>query len=265
MRITYRRKNNRDYWNDRWENIPADVPMENTDAYPLKYSEILLKNWKNGPILEAGCGNGRILRFYNDKGFDIIGFDFIEVAVKKLQKVDPNLKVDVGNITKLKYADGSFKYVLAFGLYHNLENGLQDALKETHRVLEHNGFVCASFRADNIQNRFTDWLSNEKSDNSNLNNSKVFHKMNLTRKEFSSLFKDHGFEIESIYPVENMPILYKFSIFRAHSHKDFDENIARSEGYRLSGLGQILQNMLMKFFPNQFCNIYVIIAKKNKS
>ena len=87
MRITYRRKNNRDYWNDRWENIPADVPMENTDAYPLKYSEILLKNWKNGPILEAGCGNGRILRFYNDKGFDIIGFDFIEVAVKKLQKV----------------------------------------------------------------------------------------------------------------------------------------------------------------------------------
>jgi len=86
--------------------------------------------------------------------------------------------------------------------------------------------------------------------------------MNLTKNEFSSLFNKNGFEIENIYPVENMPILYKFSFFRAQSHKEFNENIARSEGYRLSRFGQKLQNMLMKYFPNQFCNIYVLIAHK---
>ena len=85
----------------------------------------------------------------------------------------------------------------------------------------------------------------------------------LTKNEFSSLFKKIGFEIETIYPVENMPILYKFTFFRANSHKEFNENIARSEGYRLSRFGQKLQNILMKYFPDQFCNIYVLIAYKD--
>ena len=78
--------------------------------------------------------------------------------------------------------------------------------------------------------------------------------MNLSKNEFLSIFKDNGFEIENIYPVENMPILYKFPFFRAKSHKEFNENIARSEGYKLSLLGQILQNFLMKYFPNSVQN-----------
>lgn len=59
-----------------------------------------------------------------------------------------------------------------------------------------------------------------------------------------------------------MPLMYKFRAFRASNHKSFDENIARKEGYQLSGLGKFVQNSLMKLFPNQFCNIYVIIAEK---
>jgi SAM-dependent methyltransferase len=261
LRITYRNLNNKDYWNNRWEDIAVDEPMVNTDAYPLKYSEMLLKN-NDGQILEAGCGNGRILRYYHNQGYEIVGFDFIEVAIDKLQETDPTLRVEVGDITKLSFKDDSFKYLLAFGLYHNLENGLEDAVGETRRVLEQNGKVCASFRADNIQTRLTDWLTDRRSTPSNIDVPKVFHKMNLTKNEFSSLFKNNGFEIENIYPVENMPILYKFNCFRAKSHKEFNENLARSEGYKLSVLGQILQNILMKYFPNQFCNIYVIIARK---
>jgi len=261
LRITYRNINNKDYWNNRWEDIPTDEPMTNTNAYPLKYSEMLIKN-SDGQILEAGCGNGRILRYYHGQGYNIIGFDFIEVAIDKLQEADPTLRVEVGDITKLRFKDDSFKYLLAFGLYHNLENGLEDAVGETRRVLEKNGKVCASFRADNIQTRLTDWLTNRRSKNSVNNEPPVFHKMNLTKNEFSSLFNNNGFEIENIYPVENMPILYKFNCFRAKSHKEFNENLARSEGYKLSVLGQILQNILMKYFPNQFCNIYVLIANK---
>jgi len=263
MRITYRYKNNRAYWTKRWSDVPVDKPMVNQDVYPRKYAELTIQK-NDGPILEAGCGNGRILRYYHDQGYEIIGFDFIEVAINKLKKIDPTLRVEVGDITKLEFPNESFKYLLAFGLYHNLENGLPDALSETHRVLKNNGQVCASFRADNIQSRLTDWLTHRRSKNPNNNNEPlVFHKMNLTINEFTLLFKNHGFEIEKIYPVENMPILYKFSLFRAKSHKEFNENIARSEGYKLSALGQIIQNIVMKYFPNQFCNIYVLIARKN--
>ena len=90
MRKTYRRQSNKDYWHKRWNDIPADLPMENNEVYPLKYAEITIKN-KNGNILEAGCGAGRILRHYHEKNYNIIGIDFIKVAIDKLKAIDNDL------------------------------------------------------------------------------------------------------------------------------------------------------------------------------
>lgn len=262
MRITYRKSVNKDYWAKRWGDIPADLPMENKGVYPLKYAELTVAG-KSDKILEAGCGAGRILRYYHDNGYNILGFDFIDVAIGKLREADPGLQVEVGDITKLRFDDESFDTVLAFGLYHNLEQGLDQAVAETCRILKKGGKVCASFRADNIQTRWTDWLTARRTKKAQGNTGNTeFHKMNLTRREFETLFKNAGFLIESVHPVENMPILYKFRIFRSGTHKVFDENRARAEGYRLSWFGQLLQNFLMRFFADQFCNIYVIIAIK---
>lgn len=261
MRVTYRYANNKEYWTNRWGDIPADLPMQNKSVYPLKYAEQTVLD-KNGPILEAGCGAGRILRYYHASGYDITGIDFIDVAIEKLKAVDGSLKVETGDITNLQFPDSSFRYLLAFGLYHNLEHGLEKAVAETARVLQSGGRVCASFRADNIQTRLTDWLSDRKARKSGKVAATSFHKMNLTKREFVSLFEDAGFVIESVVPVENMPILYKFSFFRSVGHRVFDENKARAEGYRLSWFGQLLQNVLMRFWPDQFCNIYVLIARR---
>ena len=87
MRITYRNTKNKDYWNNRWGDIPVDEPMDNIDTYPLKFSEMCIKN-NDEQILEAGCGNGSILRYYHNRGYKITGFDFIEVAIDKLKKID---------------------------------------------------------------------------------------------------------------------------------------------------------------------------------
>ena len=259
MRITYRNHSVKEYWTSRWDDIPADGPMENIEVYPLKYAEQTVIDRK-GNILEAGCGAGRILRYYHDLGMDIVGIDFISVAIEKLSETDPTLKLEVGDITDLRFENGTFNYVLAFGLYHNLERGLGKSIEETYRVLVHGGAVCASFRADNIQTRLTDWLSERRTKQSKDHRS--FHKMNLTRTEFKQAFERVGFVVDSIVPVENMPLLYKFSFFRAPTHKIFNENLARTEGYRLSWLGQSLQDILMFLFPMQFCNIFVMKAHK---
>ena len=262
MRISYRTRCVKEYWTARWDGIPADSAMENLNVYPLKYAQMTIKD-KQGNILEAGCGAGRVLRYYHDRGYSIIGFDFIDIAISKLMDIDPTLKAEVGDITNLRFMDKSFKYVLAFGLYHNLEHGLDKAILETHRVLEKDGLVCASFRADNIQTRLTDWLADRKAGGDGAKTqTRVFHKMNLTRSEYEELFTHAGFTINYVGPVENMPILYKFALFRSSEHKNFDENKARMEGYRLSWFGQRLQNFMMRFFPDQFCNIYVLIARK---
>ena len=90
MRITYRTRGVKEYWTARWDKIPADAPMENLGVYPLKYAAMTVHD-KTGKILEAGCGAGRILRCYHDRGYDIIGIDFIDVAICKLKEIDPTL------------------------------------------------------------------------------------------------------------------------------------------------------------------------------
>ena len=56
MRKTYRNRKNKDYWNSRWNDIPADKPMTNTSAYP---SEICIGDrtinrmaqfWRQGAV-----------------------------------------------------------------------------------------------------------------------------------------------------------------------------------------------------------------------
>ena len=150
---------------------------------------------------------------------------------------------------------------MAFGLYHNLENELDEAVRETHRVLEKEGLLCASFRADNIQTKITDWIEDKKNQD-HASDKKEFHKLNLTSNEFKNLFTSNGFSIEGLYPVENMPFFYKFRFFRSKNHKNFNELNARKEGYKLSIIGTFLQRILIFLLPYSFCNVYVLIARK---
>lgn len=257
MRITFRDNDNKSYWKNRWANIEADMPMTNLDKYPLKFSNLII-NDKNQIILEAGCGAGRILRYYHELKYNIIGIEFIKEAVDKLKVVDNTLKVEVGNILDLRFNDDYFDVILAFGLYHNFEKkNLDKALTETYRVMKKGAKICASFRADNIQELIVDYIRKNKN-SKNLH----FHKLNLKKKEFIDLFKKHNFNIKKVYSVQNMPFLYKFKMFRSKEQKEFNENVARAEGYKLSIIGNFLQGFLIKFFPDHFCNIYLIIAEK---
>ena len=82
MRITYRNHNIKEYWTSRWNDIPNDQPMTNDQIYPLKYAKQIIQD-ENGKILEAGCGAGRILRYFHNQNSDIFGIDFIESAIAK--------------------------------------------------------------------------------------------------------------------------------------------------------------------------------------
>jgi len=263
MRVTYRLTGNKEYWRERWESIEIDSSMENDQVYPLKYSKLIVKD-KAARILEAGCGAGRILRYYHENGYSITGFDFIGSAVKNLKRNIPSLEILVADVVRLPFHDNEFKYLLAFGLYHNLEYGLDEAIRETHRVLEPGGVICASFRADSIQNRLIDWIGAAKVPSRiKSTRPRKFHKLNFKKNECLSLFNRSGFRVRKIYPVENMTFFYKFRIFRSQKQTDFDETSSRAEGYRLSRLGELLQAGLMYLFPLQFCNLFVVIAQKD--
>ena len=257
MRKTYRGEDTRSYWQRRWSNIPADVAMENKDAYPLRYALAAARD--GGRILEAGCGAGRLLRYFFDRGREIVGMDYIPEAIAKLKEADPALPVEVGDVMSMRFADGEFDCVLAFGLYHNFEPPqVIAALQETARVMRGGGVLCASFRADNFCNRINDWLK-ERSETGSRRH--AFHKLNLDEGEFRLLLEAAGFAVERFEYVENMSLLYKFPLWRARGGKTMNENAARSGGYNLNSAGRFIQSMLMRFFPASFCNVYVATAR----
>ena len=257
MRITYRKKSVDEYWKDRWDSINADDEMTAINDYPLKYALKTIKN-KSGKILEAGCGTGRIVRYFHNRDYDIEGFDYIDSAIKKLHKKDKTLKVSQNNILKTNISNEYYDYILAFGLYHNFNlDDIASALDETYRILKKDGKLCLSFRADNLQNYLNDYLKTNKS-----LEIKKFHKINLKNKELHNILEKNSFANEKFYYVQNMPLIYKFSFFRHTSQKKFDESMARKKGYRLNILGTFLQKILMYFAGSIFCNVYVVICKK---
>jgi SAM-dependent methyltransferase len=259
MRISYRAHGgSKDYWQRRWDGVSIDSGAMNLERYPGLFAERLINGDRpDGLVLEAGCGAGRVLRHYHDQGIEIVGLDFIASVLGALHREDSSIPLAAGDITTLPFPDQSFSAVLAFGLYHGLEVGLEAAMADTRRVLKLGGMLCASMRLDNLQNRVGDRMA----ESGTAGGKKLFHKVNLTMAEFRALVEGAGFRVEAVSFVENMSFLYKFAALRHASQKLFDESAARGAGYRFNMLGHALQRAAMAVIPGQMANLGVITAR----
>lgn len=268
MRVTRRREHVDQYWARRWAAIPADEAAANPEAYPLRYALEALRGVR-GRVLEAGCGSGRILRHFHEHGWDIVGMDYVAPGLAKLARADASLRLLQADMRRLPFADGSFQCVLAFGLYHGIEAGLELALAETRRVLAPGGVLCASFRTDNLQNRLIDWHAAQRegaagrdADGQAEEGPLRFHKLNLTRWEYAGLLAKAGFRVERTWAAQNYPFFYKFPLLRARTQASFDESRGRRDGYRLNLAGRLLQGGLYALAPYQMCNVTVCLGRK---
>jgi len=259
VRMTYRTHGgNSEYWDLRWANTTVDSSELNVEKYPGKYTTEIV-NRTEGPLLDAGCGAGRALIFCHDLGREVVGIEYSQTAVNKIKTHRPEVDAQQGDIMNLAFPDQAFAGVMAFGLYHNLETGCDKALAETFRVMKPGGLLVASMRLNNLENRINDWIEDKKY---KMSTEQAFHKANYTVSEFHKLLTNAEFVVERIDYMENMPLFYKFRIFRHADHKEFDERKGRAEGYKLNWLADKAQRFLSAGFPRSFCNIMVAIARR---
>ncbi len=94
-----------------------------TRSYITPYEEYIIEKYlknKNQPIIEAGCGGGRIVFYLEDKGYtNLYGFDFvkemIDFANEKAEKSQSKINFKVADMTGLhQYEDNSFDIALYF-------------------------------------------------------------------------------------------------------------------------------------------------------
>lgn len=256
MRKVLRNKHAVEYWEDRWGSYSEDKDsFQNLEMYPVKFVENVVEGKKR--ILDAGCGLGRIVKHYHNNGFTIEGCELSKVAVDKLKKHNPGLKIVQGSITELPYENETFDLIVAFGVIHSIEHisEIEKAFLECTRCLTNEGIFVFSARADNWENLFIDKITENRGKKGD-----QFHKWCFTEKELVNLSSKFGLKLIKKELVTNVPFLHKYKWFR--KYKGLNEGELREKGFKLNRLGNLLYGTLKALFPGKFGTTLVFTVQK---
>lgn len=119
------------------------------------YQELIEEVKSDEHILEVAFGQGQFLKQACDKGAICTGVDisqhYLDAFLKKLPKDRyKNLSVQQGDMTDLKFDEGSFDRVVAvYVLCHYTKNQIPHILKNLIRLLKPNGIICFEVMSSN--------------------------------------------------------------------------------------------------------------------
>lgn len=108
--------------------------------------ENMTKNFRDGKILEIGCGNCRNLLDFAKADFDCYGIDFssemLKYAKEYCKKHKIKVKLKKARAEKLPFKKEYFDYILCIATLHHLNKKEQEkSVKEMNRVLKHGGLA----------------------------------------------------------------------------------------------------------------------------
>jgi len=147
-------KTQNDLWDSMWTTRTIEHELEQCDLEVVRRDLLLSYLPKEGKILDAGCGFGKLVIYLKRLGYDIVGIDNNELAISKLKEYDSSLQVELGDILNIHYPDNSFDAYISMGVVEHFEEGPLPALKEAHRVLKPGGLIFVSVPTVNILRKF---------------------------------------------------------------------------------------------------------------
>lgn len=106
-----------------------------------------------GRILDAGCGTGRLDRYFHSRGFDVVGIDSSPEMLRIALEENPELTYRVMDIKDLEFEDESFDGVWTSGvLLHLPKKALHGTFQEFGRILRKDGALFISTRTAKTDN-----------------------------------------------------------------------------------------------------------------
>ena len=196
-------------------------------------------------ILEAGCGSGRVVKYFSDLGYrNVHGIELNQEIVTFLNSKFSELHIIQGDILDMQYGDDSFDIVVAYGVVEHFREGLEVPLRSLSRVLRSHGIAIVTvpsfnsirqwkhffnrhFRFLNVKNR--NWMRKlmKKRLLPSKRNDKgfkyhvypqfgEFFEYRLKPKEFEEVCVRAGFDIVESVPIAHIDGLYheSGSLFR---------------------------------------------------
>ncbi|MEH1056689.1 methyltransferase domain-containing protein [Micromonospora sp. CPCC 206171] len=132
----------------------AARPLER--AMLAAFAELVLTGG-GGPVLEVGCGPGRITRHLHDLGLDAAGLDLSPGMVAQARRDHPDLRFTEGSMLELDLPDGALAGLVAwYSVIHLPDDRLPAAFAEFHRVLAPGGHLLLAFQVGDEPLHLTD-------------------------------------------------------------------------------------------------------------
>lgn len=103
-------------------------------------------------ILDAGCGNGRHVLFFQEQGYETYGVDIssesVELGNEWLKRKGLKPTLQVSDITNLPFDDNYFDVIISYGVLDHISfSAAKKAIKEINRVCNTGGYVYLSLRS----------------------------------------------------------------------------------------------------------------------
>lgn len=103
---------------------------------------------EDGPVLDAGCGAGRMTRYLADRGCMAQGVDLSPGMVEQARLAHPDLTFSTGSLSGMPFADAQFAGALVwYSTIHLTDQELPAALAEIVRVVRPGGYLLVGFQA----------------------------------------------------------------------------------------------------------------------
>jgi len=114
------------------------------DSQDLRRWKLLLKKFKGGIILDAGCLDSLVPVMALKKPRTVAwGIDTSKTAIQEMQNKYPQVKYMVKNVYDTQFPDGYFDYIVAGELIEHLESP-ERFFKEAMRILAKDGTLAIS-------------------------------------------------------------------------------------------------------------------------
>lgn len=246
------------YWDDKYaqEHIAGKSEEEfaKQGFWPLLQKHLE----KDKLYLDAGCGIGGWILFLKDRGYEVEGIEIAARTVRALTEFDPTLKVKVAGITGIPYPDESLDGVLAIGVLEYVENKVDHALSEVHRVLKPGGIFFMEVPIANVLRSlvYIPLKRIEKFVRGMQGREATFSNYLFDRGNLVSDLEKAGFEI-----IEQAP--HELPDADSHYGLYIDWKFLRgAEPYKLNALGRVVKTVLNAISPWIASTGAVIVVRK---
>ena len=188
------------YWNQHWNsNNFKKAIQRNFDPFVTGHTKKYIK--KGGRILEGGCGIGQNVYLLNKHGYDVVGIDYAQKTVDKINTYAPELNVRFGDVRSLVFEDDFFDGYWSFGVIEHFYNGYDNIMLEMHRVLKQKGVLLMTVPTMSLLRKlkvkkglYPQWIEES-------SQIEQFYQFSLDSTSIIEKFECNGFELIIAKPI----------------------------------------------------------------